>query len=73
MLDQNKRAYDAAILGEMGIGHCARLLAPLKQSCDVCGTVTAAAAAETGLVEGTPVAGGMIDLTACAIATRPDG
>jgi L-xylulokinase len=35
----------------------------------VCGYVNAAAAEQTGLPEGTPVAGGMIDLTACAIAT----
>lgn len=69
VLDQNKRDYDAAILEEMGIGHCARLLAPLKQSCEVCGRVNAAAAAQTGLLQGTPVAGGMIDLTACAVAT----
>jgi L-xylulokinase len=69
VLDQNKRDYDAAILDEMGIGHCRRLLAPLKQSCEVCGNVTVAAAAQTGLAEGTPVAGGMIDLTSCAIAT----
>ena len=69
VLDQTRRDYDDEILEAMGIGHCKRLLPPLMQSCDVCGRVSAAAAVETGLSEGTPVAGGMIDLTACAIAT----
>ncbi len=69
VLDQNRRVYDDEILEAMGIGHCKRLLPPLAQSCEVCGKVNAAAAAKTGLLEGTPVAGGLIDLTSCAIAT----
>lgn len=69
VLDQTRREYDDEILEAMSIGHCKRLLPPLAQSCGVCGRVSAAAAEATGLSEGTPVAGGMIDLTACAIAT----
>jgi len=34
-----------------------------------CGRVHAAAAAETGLLEGTPVCAGVVDFTSCAIAT----
>ncbi len=69
VLDQNTRSYDDGILEAMGIGHCRELLPPLEQSCGVCGSVTEKAAEETGLCIGTPVAGGLIDLTACAIAT----
>lgn len=69
VMDQNTRNYDDEILKLMGIGDCRRLLPPLAQSCDICGTVTKKAAQETGLCEGTPVAGGFIDITACAIAT----
>lgn len=69
VLDQNRRVYDDEILETMGIAHCKRLLPPLTQSCEACGKVSAAAASQTGLLEGTPVAGGLIDLTSCAIAT----
>ncbi len=69
VMDQNKRSYDDEILELMGISHCRKLLPPLAQSCDICGRVTKKAALETGLCEGTPVAGGFIDITACAIAT----
>jgi L-xylulokinase len=44
-------------------------LPPVRASADICGRITAKAAAETGLPEGTPVAGGMFDIDACAIAT----
>lgn len=69
VLDQNKRSYDDGMLDLMGISDCRRLLPPLAQSGEVCGRVTKKAALETGLCEGTPVAGGFIDITACAIAT----
>ena len=69
VLNQNTRCYDDDILKAMGIEDCKALLPPLGQSCGVCGRVNAKSAKETGLVEGTPVAGGLIDLTSCAIAT----
>lgn len=69
VLDQNSRDYDDEILEAMGICACRRLLPPLLPSCGICGGVSAQAAEQTGLLPGTPVAGGMIDITACAIAT----
>jgi len=69
VMNQITRDYDDELLELMGIAHCRNLLPPLMQSCEICGEVTARAAAETGLCEGTPVAGGFIDITACAIAT----
>jgi L-xylulokinase len=67
--------YDADVLNAFGLGGMECKLPPLRGSGEICGTVTAAAAAETGLREGTPVAGGLFDISACAIGTgitRPD-
>jgi L-xylulokinase len=61
--------YDPEILTAYGLQGIAAKLPPVRRSTDICGQVTRAAAAETGLREGTPVAGGMFDITACAIAT----
>ena len=61
--------YDAEVLEAFGIPEMQALLPPLKQSADLCGKVTAAAAAETGLAEGTPVAGGMFDIDACGLSS----
>ena len=69
LLNQETQNYDDYILAEMGISDCRSILPVLKQSCQITGHVNSKAALETGLSEGTPVAGGMIDITACAIAT----
>lgn len=69
VMNQNSRSYDDDILALMGISECRRLFAPVAKSCDICGKVTQKAAMQTGLCAGTPVAGGFIDITACAIAT----
>ena len=67
--------YDTDVLNAFGIAGMADKLPPLRGSGEICGTVSAAAAAETGLKAGTPVAGGLFDISACAIGTgitRPD-
>ena len=46
-----------------------RQASPLRGSAELCGKVTREAAAATGLREGTPVAGGLFDIDACALAT----
>ncbi len=61
--------YDTSILGAFGMAEMQDLLPPLVQSADICGEITAEAAAATGLKEGTPVAGGMFDIDACALAS----
>ncbi|MFW6163589.1 MAG: FGGY-family carbohydrate kinase [Planctomycetota bacterium] len=61
--------YDAELLEAYGIADLRRLLPPLVLTADLCGEVTARAAAETGLAEGTPVAGGMFDIDASGLAT----
>jgi L-xylulokinase len=66
---------DADILEGFGIGEAYPMIPPLRYSGDHCGTISAEAAALTGLAEGTSVAGGMFDIDACAVAmsiTRPE-
>ena len=60
--------YDSEVLEAFGIPEVQDLLPPIKQTADLCGTITKQAASETGLKEGTPVAGGMFDIDACALA-----
>ena len=60
--------YDNSVLELFGIADMKRLLPPLVMSADLCGKVTAQAAAETGLAAGTPVAGGLFDIDACGLA-----
>ncbi len=60
--------YDEALLAEFGIHDTLHMLPNLRRSAEVCGYVTAEAAALTGLKAGTPVAGGLFDIDACAIA-----
>ena len=61
--------YDDEVLEIFGISEMKRLLPPLVKSSDICGMVTAEVAALTGLLEGTPVAGGMFDIDACGLAS----
>jgi L-xylulokinase len=44
------------------------MLPPLAHSTEICGAVTATAARASGLAAGTPVAAGMFDIDACAVA-----
>jgi L-xylulokinase len=60
--------YDDQVLALFGIPEVKRLLPPLVKSAEICGSVTAQAAADTGLKAGTPVAGGLFDIDACALA-----
>jgi L-xylulokinase len=61
-------SFDPALLAEYGLSEIAEMLPPVKYSTDPCGTITPEAAALTGLKAGTPVAGGMFDIDACAVA-----
>ncbi|MDR1579846.1 MAG: carbohydrate kinase [Synergistaceae bacterium] len=70
---------DARVDGEMlesfGLGEVAEMVPPVCNSGDFCGAVTKEASELTGLRAGTPVAGGMFDIDACAIAmsvTKPE-
>jgi len=68
MLNNKDVRFDRELLAEYGLESLFNALPPLKNSTDFCGTVCKRASLETGLTEGTPLAGGMFDIDACAIA-----
>ncbi len=61
--------FDIGLLKEYGIAECMGALPPLVKSAELAGRISKKAAMATGLVEGTPVAGGMFDIDACAVAS----
>jgi len=69
LIDVPGNRYDPRILQTLGIEVCAEKLPPLVLSADVAGTISAAGAEATGLAPGTPVAGGLFDIDACALAS----
>lgn len=68
LMDVRGARFDRDLLEKLGIGEVFDKLAPIRYSSDMCGAITEEAAALTGLKAGTPVAGGMFDIDACAIA-----
>jgi L-xylulokinase len=61
--------YDPEVFAAFGLNGLQEKLPPIRGSAEICGRVTAAASEATGLREGTPVAGGLFDISACAIAS----
>lgn len=59
--------YDERVFSMLDIEDAFDALPPVVPSTEPCGTVTAAAAARTGLPEGTPVAAGLHDVAACTL------
>lgn len=70
LMNLKTKQYDDELLGLFGLGWIRGMLPPLRNSTDVCGYITKEVAKKTGLAEGTPVAGGMFDIDACAIAVN---
>ena len=69
LMDVGTAQYDRDILRQFGIEDAYDKLPPLRLSADICGEVTPAAAAQTGLAAGTPVAGGLFDIDACGLSS----
>ena len=69
LMNIREARFDRDILEALGIEEIYEKLAPLRYSYEVCGRLTREAAEKTGLKEGLPVAGGMFDIDACAIAS----
>lgn len=65
--DVRSQDYAPDALGLYGLEELRDALPAISHSAEVVGQVTAAAAALTGLVEGTPVAAGLHDVTASAL------
>lgn len=68
LINLSTKQYDDEILKLFGLEFAKEMLPPLVGSTDICGYITDEVARLTGLAAGTPVAGGMFDIDACAIA-----
>jgi L-xylulokinase len=67
LLDVFKRQCTAKVFEQYEISEVLNAVPPIVQSADVIGSVTQDAAQATGLKAGTPVIGGLLDGSACAI------
>ncbi len=65
--DPQTQEYSEAAVEVYGLGDQGGLLAPIVGCCEVAGTVTDEAAAQTGLAAGTPVVSGLHDVDASAV------
>lgn len=68
LMDIKNVRFDKEMLNTFGIGEVHDKIPPLCYSHEMAGSITEEAAKLTGLLTGTPVAGGMFDIDACAIA-----
>jgi L-xylulokinase len=69
LMDVRNRSYSSELMALYDLAEVTDALPALKQSSEVAGQVTAAAAQETGLAAGTPVVGGLFDVDASAIGS----
>lgn len=67
LMDVRNQCYSRELMALYGLSEAYDALPPLKQSSEMIGRVTPAAAQETGLAAGTPVVGGLFDVDASAI------
>ena len=75
LMDLQKQSFDKSLLEIFGLAELYDCLPPLCSAWEQCGSITEQAGAQTGLLPGTPVCGGMFDIDACAVAmgvTTPD-
>ncbi len=68
LLDLATGDYNPAIFAALGLSGWQDKLPPIRRNSDLCGGVTARAARETGLIAGTPVVAGTMDLDAMILA-----
>jgi L-xylulokinase len=69
LIDLISRDYDAEIYKMYDLADIYEKLPQLKRSDEITGYITKEAAVETGLKEGTPVIGGLVDFIACLIGS----
>ena len=69
LMNLHTLAYDRELFRLLDIGDCFDMAPPCLSCTDACGTVTEAAALETGLKPGTPVTGSMFDVDAGLLAS----
>ncbi|OFK24975.1 FGGY-family carbohydrate kinase [Olsenella sp. HMSC062G07] len=69
LMNLHTKKFDPELLALFGIEEVSGALPPLCSSVEIAGVVSEEAAAQTGLVAGTPVIGGFFDIDACALAS----
>ena len=69
VINLTTKNYDRDLYKLYGIEETFERLPGLNKSEEIIGYITAAAAAETGLNEGTPVTGGIVDFIACLLGS----
>ena len=69
LLDLSSGGYEPSILETFGAPEVEGMLPPVRESASIVGAVTEKAAAETGILAGTPVIAGMFDVIACAVGS----
>ena len=67
LYNMNTGEYDPQLTRWLGIREIDDALPPIVGSAEICGEITAQAAALTGLAAGTPVVGGLFDVVSTAI------
>ena len=68
VVDMNTAQYDDELFEKLGLSEYRHIFPPIIESCEAGGTVTAEAASKTGLAEGTPVVGGLFDISASILS-----
>jgi len=69
LLNLRTRAFDPQIFKTLGISEYFRLMPPCLESAAISGKITALAAEQTGLQQGTPVVAGYFDIDAASLAS----
>lgn len=69
LLDLGQYKYSQTLFKLLDIEECLPLLPELIDSCQIAGYVSPEASQVTGLIEGTPVGAGMMDIVATAVGT----
>ncbi len=69
LVDVRRGVLDDELFDTFEITELRRLFPQMLSATEIGGHVTKQAASETGLLEGTPVAAGMIDMVACALGS----
>lgn len=69
LFNQDTEKLDEKVFEFFGIKKWLKKIPPLVDSTAECGKIIAAVSKKTGLCEGTPVAGGLFDITASALST----
>lgn len=69
LVNLTTRSYDSELMARFGVEEMYNKIPKLYKSTDIVGYISKEASRQTGLKEGTPVTGGLLDLVACALGS----